>query len=136
MIKVSAKVTGFEKIAPAIAAHVKRTLPLELRQQILADEAQPVAELMKAKAPRGSGSPHAADFIGVTPVEGLRPDEARVAVGVVDVPGKQDRGFVFIFTEFGTRKMSARPFLRPVADVELPKMLARVGERVAKALQA
>lgn len=44
MIKVSAKVTGFEKIAPAIAAHVKRTLPLELRQQILADEAQPVAE--------------------------------------------------------------------------------------------
>lgn len=136
MIKVSSKVTGFEKIGAALASHLRRTLPLELRQQILAQEGQPVADLMKAKAPRGSGAPHAADYIAVTPVPGLTPNEARVAIGVVDVPGKQDRGFVFLFHEFGTRKMSARPFLRPVADVELPRMLERVAERVAKALRS
>jgi HK97 gp10 family phage protein len=134
MITVKTKITGLDKLAGALQAHLKRTLPLETRRRILVEEGQPVAARMTAVAPRGPHNPHAADFIRVTPVDGTAPDEARVAIGVVDVPGKTDRGFALMFPEYGTRKMSARPFLRPTADVELPLMLARVGDRVAKEL--
>jgi len=48
--------------------------------------------------------------------------------------GKGARGWALLFSEYGTRKMAARPFLRPTADVELPRMLDRVGARVAKEL--
>lgn len=134
MIKVSAKITGLDKLAGALQGHLSKTLPLETRQRILAEEGKPVAARMTAVAPRGPHHPHAADFIMVTLVDGETPDEARVAIGVADVPGKADRGWVLSFPEYGTRKMSARPFLRPTADVELPLMLDRVTARVAKEL--
>lgn len=136
MIKVSSKMTGLEKIGPAIENAIRRPLPLEVRTQILAEEGAPVAELMTAKAPRGSHNPHAADFIRATPMPPGPGNEARVAIGVVDVPGKKDRGFVFQFIEYGTKHMGARPFLRPTADSELSAMLERVRARVAQALGA
>jgi HK97 gp10 family phage protein len=134
MIKVTTKITGLDKLAAQLQGHLKRTLPIETRRQILLDEGAPVAARMTAMAPRGPHDPHAADFIRVTPVDGWQPDEARVAIGVVDAPGKQDRGFVLGFVEYGTRKRSARPFLRPTTDVEIPSMLSRVADRVAQEL--
>ena len=152
MIKVSTKITGLDKLAGALQSHLKRTLPLELREKILLEEGQPVADMMTAKAPRGPHDPHAAEFIRVTPVRPedsitgtrnqqaakaaqLKPsDTATVAIGVVDVPGKEDRGWVLQFPEYGTRHRAARPFLRPTADVELPRMLDRVSARVAQEL--
>jgi hypothetical protein len=134
MIKVSTKITGLDKLASSLQGHLRKTLPLETRRQILAAEGAPVAERMTAVAPRGHHNPHAAEFIRVTPVDGATSEEARVAIGVVDVPGKADRGFVFQFIEFGTIKRAARPFLRPTADVEIPRMMDRVRARVAQEL--
>lgn len=134
MIRVSSRIVGLEKVGPALTGHLRRTLPKAVRQQILLEEAAPVAARMTAVAPRGPHNPHAADFIRATPVEAFNSEEAAVAIGVVDVPGKRDRGFVFGFLEFGTRRMAARPFIRSTTDVELPRMLARVKARVAEAL--
>ena len=152
MIKVKTKLTGLEKLGPAIQAHLKRTLPLETRLQILLEEAQPVAELMKAKAPRSATAPHAADAIAATVVRpedtltGTRNERAGQAIQLaasgatatvaIGVTNSVPHSYVLRFHEYGTRKMPARPFLRPTADAELPAMLKRVGERVAKALQS
>jgi len=136
MIGVTCKVTGGDKVAAAIEAQLRRTLSAETRQKILIEEGQPVADRLTAVAPRGPHNPHAAEFIAVTPVKSFNKDDVTVAIGVVDVPGKHDRGFVFRFLEFGTSRRSATPFLRPTMDVELPLMIERVRARVAKALQS
>jgi len=154
MINVSAKVTGMENIGPAIAALLKRTLSLATLEQILLEEGQPVADLMKAKAPRSSTAPHAADAIAVgvvrpeDAISGTRNERAAqmsqiraagpatTATVAIGVRTTVFHSYVLGFSEYGTRRQAARPFLRPVADTELPKMLARVADRVAKALQS
>ncbi len=135
MITVSSKVTKTANVGRVVADHVKRTLSVTLRQQILIEEAQPVVARMSAAAPRGHNNPHAADFLGAVVVDGATSDDARVAIGALDVPGKEDRAFVLGFSEYGTRKMHARPFLRPTVDAEVPGMLARVGDRIAAELK-
>jgi len=74
MITIGSKVTPTQNIGRSIADRMKRALPLEARQKILVEEAEPVVQRMIAMAPKGYHHPHAADSISVAPVEGATPD--------------------------------------------------------------
>lgn len=157
MIEVKAKVTSTPGVGAKIVAAIARALPLERREQILVEEARPVVERLRAMAPHGPHDPHAAEFLDVVvmrpehSVTGTRNqreaqlaqlpgnskgnERAMVSIGGVDVAGSADRAYVLQWTEYGRRGKGAKPFIRPTMDVELPAMLQRVGDRIAKELK-
>lgn len=118
---VHLKLTGMENLAKGL-----RALDQDLRRDVLIDALKEAAEPMRASmaalAPRGPDAPHLANSMSISVANkvggtsggrwlGATTDnEASVAVG----PSKDF--FYGLFLEYGTVKMSARPFMRPAFD--------------------
>jgi len=102
----------------------------------LKDAAEPIRSTAALLAPKSAIShKHLADHIGVSVIrqndeETLDGDETAVAIG----PTRNV--FWGGFNEFGTRKLSARPFLRPALDQRAQIALDRLGRALWTAIRA
>lgn len=87
------------------------------------------AELIRAEAsdlaPRGHGE-HIADHIVIDPLTDTELDRSTdfVSEQAAVLIGPERRFFYGYFLEFGTSKMSARPFMRPAVDTKARPALA------------
>jgi HK97 gp10 family phage protein len=99
--------------------------------EALKQSAEPIRRAMAQRAPRSALShPHIADNISVSTARNQGKDEPAVAVG----PQKDfaHRGY---WLEFGTVKMSARPFVRPAFDEKAGPAVTTVGNELWNALE-
>ena len=88
---------------------------------LLEPAAQLIAKELRAQAPRGSTG----DLAGSIEVT---VDGHTVTVG----PGRE--GFYGFFLEYGTSKMSARPWFRPAVDRSARPAVERIGQELGRAL--
>lgn len=96
-----------------------RELPKAVQGRVLLSavraEGQALADEMALAAPRAEGLPDLSDSLGTTTIVST-PSSARVAVGPRRGSGALQHWYLWLFHEFGTSKMAARPFIRPVWD--------------------
>jgi HK97 gp10 family phage protein len=127
------KVSGFKELERNL-----RKLPQEIAGKVLRESlrkaAQPVVEQAKTAAPRSTdpGSQgHLADSIALRSfkTEGL--DDLEVNLWL----GPSPKHFYGMFHEFGTRKMPARPFLRPAWDAQGNEVLDAFGRLLGAAIE-
>ena len=108
-------------------------------REALRDAAEPMRESMGQLAPREPGKPDIADSMVISRITSIgdvnggqaeRKNETEEAVAV-----GPSRGFFYgKFLEFGTVKMSARPFMRPAFDRDAPKGLRILADSLWRAL--
>ena len=137
--RFSMKVTGFKELGAAL-----RALPTSVSQPIVINALKEAAEPMRVRmgqlAPREPGAPDLADNIGISVAnrigdvgggrwEAKHDQEFAVAVG----PTKSF--FYGIFLEYGTVKMSARPFMRPAFDSTAQTSLTILSQRLWDAVR-
>lgn len=99
--------------------------------EALKQSAAPIRRAMAQRAPRsGLSHPHLADNISVSTARNQGKNEPAVAIG----PAKDfaHRGY---WLEFGTVKMSARPFMRPAFDEKAGPAIATVGGELWSAIE-
>jgi len=121
------RVEGGAKIVAslrALSAEIGTATVSKTLKELLA----PVAEEIASRAPEDTGK--LAESIGVVP---LRTDSA----GVVSYAITPRRGAQFNYHgalahlhEWGTKKMAAHPFIRPVWDARSPGLVAKFGESI------
>ena len=137
--RFSMKIEGGKELAANL-----RALPASVSQPIiiraLKDAAEPMRVRMGQLAPREPGAPDIADNIGISVAnrigdvgggrwEAKHDQEFAVAVG----PTKSF--FYGIFLEYGTIKMSARPFMRPAFDSTVQTSLTILAQRLWDAIR-
>lgn len=115
-------------------AQALRTLPDRVSRRVvkeaLTDGAEPIRARMEANAHHGNVAPHIAENMVIgTARRSDTPDGTGVAVGP-----RKGQFFYGYFLEFGTRKMSARPFARPAFDGEAQGALTIIGRALWTAL--
>lgn len=112
-------------------AKVLKLLPGKMGASVLASSLRTGAVLIKkeaaARAPRDQGD--LAKSIRVQKVK-QKGTEALFHVG----PDREH--FYGIFSEFGTSKESARPWLRPAFDTKAAEALDKIGESLGKKVEA
>jgi len=123
-VDMSAFVKALEGIGDRIAQR-------QAAEQDLLAAAEPLVQQMQAAAPRDPGGRpgFAAETIHAEAQETRSADEiARIAIGPT--------GFHLRFSEFGTSKEPARPWMRPVIDGGVGVLSATLGERIQARIQA
>lgn len=110
---LTARWTGLEDAARRAEALGREVARDEVLGRALVKTAEPLRDDIEQTAPRSPVAPHVAESFVVR--LGRREREAgRTTVLVGPRPGYP--GMVAPFLEFGTSKMSARPFIRPAYD--------------------
>ena len=126
---ISVEMEGMTEIANKLR-RIPGEVTLQEIETMLLGVAEPIARDMRASAPRSpgrghaGGGRHAADLIAALPAPNKR---AEVDVAQVEV-GPTKKGFYLRFHEFGTFKLSARPFMRPTWDSHSGSVLRNIGE--------
>lgn len=112
---ITAKWTGLDE-AIRNAEQLGRELATEevLRPALLKTGA-PLKEEIERTTPRSPDAPHVADTF-VIKVSAEEREQGRTTVLIGPSAAKWSVGFVAPFLEFGTSKMSARPWIRPAYD--------------------
>jgi hypothetical protein len=126
MIQVRAGKLNFAPVARKLGGLVDRTVPLAMRQEILARALEPVKSLMRAKAHKRTGK--SARSIDIEVLEHPDRKTALVAVGV------GHEGFPLVYQEFGTHDKAARPTIRPSWESEAARVQRAVAADTAAAL--
>lgn len=125
---------GGQALAQTLGTLSARLRGLVLRE-VLTEAAEPMRETMGHLAPREPGAPDIADNMVISPlrtIEGERLLETEAAVGVGPAKGF----FYGMFLEYGTVKMSARPFMRPAFDQHAPGTFEAIGKALWRELAA
>lgn len=105
------------------------TRPTVLRA--LTQAAEPIRRAAAAGVNRSEvNHPHLKDHIVVSPAKSGHSREP--AVGIGPATELAHRAF---FLEYGTVKMSARPFLRPALDANAQKVIAAVGQELLNGIK-
>jgi HK97 gp10 family phage protein len=117
------KLTGMEDLAKRL-----RALPEAVTKQVLREALKKAAEPMRAKmavlAPVGPEAPHLASSMRISP------GKAEETTGVAVLVGPSRDFFYGRFLEYGTKHMSARPFMRPAFDSEAQTALDTLGREL------
>lgn len=142
------RVEGLEDLRIAV-----EELTADMRKKVvigaLKDAAKPIVAAAKAAAPFKSGLVRSAIRVATSKVfkgqngvigvyVGVRKEKGRRIKGTkIRVKIKQNDPYYWKFLELGTKKMAARPFLRPSAEANFAHSIdifkQKLGERIAKA---
>jgi len=107
--------TGLEQAVRNAALLGKEIGNQEVLEKALVEIGKPLRDGIAGDCPRSPDAPHVAETFVVVPSKEARASgEAIVRVGPKNAKGSV--GFVAAFLEFGTSKMSPRPFIRPNYD--------------------
>jgi HK97 gp10 family phage protein len=88
---------------------------------------EPIVEDARRLAPRRKvGSRHGAESIHAEPAQGKERKKGEAAI----VIGPDPDHWYLRFSEFGTRKMMPRPFMRPAFHSRVSQAIAILGERL------
>ncbi len=133
MITVKGRFVGTAEILASL-----RALPPAVQgKPLLAavrKEASDLAIVVAGAAPMDPGKPDLADSIGAVTLESTQ-HTARVAV----MPRRGalwPHWFLWLFHEFGTSKMTGRPFIRPVWDARADGTIDRILKTLWRSIQA
>ncbi len=129
---ISLKFQGGPQLARALAG-LSFEKEKAVMRQMLKDAAEPIHEEAERIVAIGEEAPHIADHIVVSAItkdsddlgdRRLEPNEHAVGIG----PSKDF--FYGYFLEFGTIKMSAKPFMRPAFDSKVGESFKVFQERI------
>lgn len=127
---MSLNIQGLDRLVANLNALPERVSKSILRD-VLKESAEPMRATASAKAPHGDpAAPNLNASIAVMTSRAGGEREAAVVVG----PTKEV--FYAGFVEFGTRKMPARPYLRPAFDEHAQAAIGSIGNRLWHALVA
>lgn len=108
-------------------------LSVKVQRDALRVGAEPMRASAQALAPRGTIPPHIHENIVIGPakkgLDDVSDDNVTVEVG------PERKFFYGYFLEYGTVKMSARPFMRPAFDTQAPASLAVIGRELWAAIR-
>lgn len=113
---ITAKWTGMEEAIRAAEALGRELATEEVLRPALLKTGAPLKEEIVRTTPRSPNAPHVADTFVMKVSEEER-GEGRTTVLIGPKAGRGSVGFIAPFLEFGTSKMSARPWIRPAYDV-------------------
>ena len=102
-------ITGGRELA-ANLSRISSRLSRRIQIESLTEAAEPMRRSMSALAPQRAPKPDLKDMFVISLSRGQDRNEAAVAIG----PTRS--GFYASFLEFGTKYISARPFIRPAFD--------------------
>jgi HK97 gp10 family phage protein len=126
-MEFSVTLTGLDALLRTLLHDLPEAVQVPVLRRTLVAAAEPMRAGMVARAPRGPEAPHLAENIITKPLspselEAVTDDSAGVELG----PTKEF--FYGYFWEFGTVKLTARPFMRPAFDAHQDESLARIGD--------
>ncbi len=117
---------------------VLRKLPRRLAERELTSAARAGANVIRkearVRAPRGSDPSAASEKFGPLH-KNIRVARVKKTGLSVEMAIHNGRAFWGSFLEFGTRHISARPWMSPAFDTTVRPALAKVGERLGKGLE-
>ena len=117
---------------------VLRKLPRRLAERELTSAARAGANVIRkevrARASRGSDPSAASKKFG-TLHKNIRVARVKKTGFSVEMAIHNGRAFWGSFLEFGTKNISARPWMSPAFDTTVRPALAKVGERLGKGLE-
>lgn len=112
---ITGRWTGLDQAVRNAALLGKEIGNQEVLEKALVEIGKPLRDDIAHDCPRSPDAPHVAETFVVVPSKEARASgEAVVRVGPKNAKGSV--GFVAAFLEFGTSKMSPRPFIRPNYD--------------------
>lgn len=133
------RIEGGEELARRLNA-LASALTMKIVMSALYAGAEPMRARMSQLCVRAPGAPDIADNIGVSAATRLGStgggrwrarEEGEYAVAI----GPTKAFFYGLFLEYGTVKMSARPFMRPAFDAVAPQSLGIIGQQLWDALR-
>lgn len=120
------KVHGFSDLAKRLA-ELPHAVSHNVQVKALRVGAEPIRAEASRLAPRGGqGYPHLADNIVISAPTIAALERAGQFEQAVVFVGPSTRHFYGYFLEYGTRFMSARPFMRPAFDTQAQTSLNRI----------
>lgn len=105
-------------------------IDVDLAEGAMLEAADPMRQRVVELAPRSAGAGHAGG--GLHLADDINLAVGRQEPGAATVMLRIAKAFYWRFVEFGTRRLSAHPFIRPGYDAEKDATVTRFGARLTR----